>query len=114
NTRTAYCHDPYPGAEAGMLLVPPEELVPLLRRAAAHGLDAAVHAIGDEANALVLDAFAAADLAAAGRSARVEHAQLLRAVDPARFAALGVVASVQPAHVLDDRDVADRLWAGRT
>jgi predicted amidohydrolase YtcJ len=114
NTRTAYCHDPYPGAEAGMLLVPPDELVPLLRRAAAHGLDAAVHAIGDRANELALDAFAAADLAAAGRSARIEHAQLLRAADPARFAALGVIASVQPAHVLDDRDVADRLWAGRT
>ena len=114
NTRTAYCHDPFPGAGVGMLLVPPEVLVPLLHRAATHGLDAAVHAIGDRANELVLDAFAAADLAAAGRSARVEHAQLLRAVDPARFAALGVVASVQPAHVLDDRDVADRLWAGRT
>jgi predicted amidohydrolase YtcJ len=48
------------------------------------------------------------------RVGRIEHAQLLRDVDPARFAALGVVASVQPAHVLDDRDVADRLWAGRT
>ena len=114
NTRTAYCHDPYPGLAGtahpcGMLLVPPEELVPLLRRAAAHGIDAAVHAIGDRANELVLDAFAAT-----GVAGRIEHAQLLRDVDPARFAALGVVASVQPAHVLDDRDVADRLWAGRT
>jgi predicted amidohydrolase YtcJ len=115
NTRTAYCHDPYPGLAAGaahpcgVLLVPPEELVPLLRRAAEHGIDAAVHAIGDRANELVLDAFAAA-----GLGGRVEHAQLLREVDPARFAALGVVASVQPAHVLDDRDVADRLWPGRT
>ena len=114
NTRTAYCHDPYPGLAGtahpcGMLLVPPDELVPLLRRAAAHGIDAAVHAIGDRANELVLDAFAAT-----GVAGRIEHAQLLRDVDPARFAALGVVASVQPAHVLDDRDVADRLWAGRT
>jgi hypothetical protein len=97
-----------------MLWMAPEELVPLLRRAAAHGLDAAVHAIGDHANALVLDGFAAAGLAAAGRSARIEHAQLLREGDAARCVALGVVASVQPAHVLDDRDVADRLWAGRT
>jgi predicted amidohydrolase YtcJ len=115
NTRTAYCHDPYPGLAGsahpcGMLLVPPDELLPLLRRAAAHGIDAAVHAIGDRANELVLDAFTAAP----GAGRRIEHAQLLRDVDPARFAALGVVASVQPAHVLDDRDVADRLWAGRT
>jgi predicted amidohydrolase YtcJ len=119
NTRTALCHDPYPGAEShgegggsGMLLVPPDELVALLRRAAAHGLDAAVHAIGDRANELVLDAFAA--VATAGTRRRIEHAQLLRGADPDRLAALGVVASVQPAHVLDDRDVADRLWAGRT
>jgi predicted amidohydrolase YtcJ len=109
NTRTAYCHDPYPAGAHGVLLVPPEELVPLLRRAAAHGIEAAVHAIGDRANELVLDAFAAS-----GVAGRVEHAQLLRTGDPARFAALGVVASVQPAHVLDDRDAADRLWAGRT
>jgi predicted amidohydrolase YtcJ len=117
NTRTAYCHDPYPGLAGsphpcGMLLVPPDELVPLLRRAAEHGLGAAIHAIGDRANELVLDAFESAGGALTSR--RIEHAQLLCPEDPARFAALGVVASVQPAHVLDDRDVADRLWAGRT
>jgi predicted amidohydrolase YtcJ len=124
NTRTAYCHDPYPGLESaahacGMLLVPPDELIPLLRRAAAHGIGAAVHAIGDRANELVLDAFESVgavespgDSLCAGN--RIEHAQLLCPADPARFAALGVVASVQPTHVVDDRDVADRLWAGRT
>jgi predicted amidohydrolase YtcJ len=118
NTRTAYCHDPYPGLggehRCGVLLVPPDELEPLLRRAAAHGLDAAVHAIGDRANELVLDAFARSGFTQTGVVGRIEHAQLLRDPDPARFAALGVVASVQPAHVLDDRDVADRLWHGRT
>src|SRR4051794_15542121 len=137
NTRTACCHDPYPRAvelqeshvhatslqeggfpEAdgarGMLLVGPEELTSLLRRAAAHGLDAAVHAIGDRAGELALDAFAAAGWPTTDREARIEHAQLLRDGDRARCAALGVTASVQPAHVLDDRDVADRLWAGRT
>jgi predicted amidohydrolase YtcJ len=114
NTRTAFCHDPYPGLEGaahpcGMLLVPPEELEPLLRRATANGLDGAVHAIGDRANALALDAFAAT-----GARGRVEHAQLLTADDLGRFAALGIVASVQPEHAIDDRDVADRYWAGRT
>lgn len=114
NTRTAYCVDPWPGLEGtahpcGLLLVPPEELRPLLRRAAEHGLDAAVHAIGDRANTLVLDAFAAT-----GARGRVEHAQLLCDGDAPRFAELGLVASVQPEHALDDRDIADRLWAGRT
>ncbi|MDQ4116397.1 MAG: amidohydrolase family protein, partial [Actinomycetota bacterium] len=114
NTRTAFCADPYPGSEGsahpcGVLLVGPEELRPLLRRAAGHGMDVAVHAIGDRANTLVLDAFAAT-----GARGRVEHAQLLRDGDAPRFAELGLVASVQPEHALDDRDVADRLWAGRT
>lgn len=115
NTRTAYCHDPYPGMAAdephpcGMLLVPPEELVPLLHTATAHGLDCAVHAIGDHANTLALDAFARA-----GARGSVEHAQLLSGTDVGRFAELGVIASVQPEHAVDDRDVADRYWAGRT
>ena len=59
-----------------MLLVPPEELQPLLRRATGAGLDAAVHAIGDAANTLALDAFAAS-----GARGRVEHAQLLARAD---------------------------------
>lgn len=114
NTRTAFCHDPYafPPDEAhpcGILLVPPAELEPLLRRATAAGIEVAVHAIGDRANGLVLDAFAAT-----GATGRIEHAQLLSDGDAARFAALGVVASVQPEHAVDDRDVADRHWAGRT
>lgn len=111
NTRTAYCFDPYADTPAGrgILNVAPEHLVPLLRRARAAGLRAAVHAIGDQANALALDAFASS-----GAGGSVEHAQLLRAEDVARFAELGVVASVQPEHAMDDRDVADRLWLGRT
>jgi predicted amidohydrolase YtcJ len=113
NTRTAYCHDPYPGlggTEAhGILSVPPDELVPLMRRAHDGGLHCAIHAIGDHANALALDAFAAT-----GARGSVEHAQLLDDADLARFAELGVVASVQPEHAMDDRDVADRYWAGRT
>ncbi|MFF2369519.1 amidohydrolase family protein [Agromyces sp. NPDC058110] len=114
NTRTAWCFDPYPGLEAhahpyGLSTVPYDELVPLMRRAVDAGLRPAVHAIGDRANARVLDAFEAV-----GCSGSIEHAQLLRHDDVARFAALGVVASVQPEHAMDDRDVAERYWAGRT
>src|SRR5690606_30427127 len=45
---------------------------------------------------------------------RMEHAQLVRGEDLGRFATLGVAASVQPEHAMDDRDVADHYWAGRT
>ncbi|WP_419705631.1 amidohydrolase [Promicromonospora sp. NFX87] len=113
NTRTAYCHDAYPGLTGpeahGILSVPPDELVPLMKRAHDGRLRCAIHAIGDHANALALDAFAAT-----GARGSVEHAQLLDDTDLARFAELGVIASVQPEHAMDDRDVADRHWAGRT
>lgn len=113
NTRTAYCVDPYPGLAGadshGVLTVPPGELTALMSRARDAGLDSAIHAIGDQANTQVLDAFAAT-----GSRGSVEHAQLLSTDDIGRFAALGVTASVQPEHAMDDRDVADRYWAGRT
>ncbi|CAN5252281.1 amidohydrolase family protein [soil metagenome] len=110
NTRTAYCFDPYPGTDDhGVLTVAPQQLVPLMRRAAEAGIEPAVHAIGDHATALALDAFAKI-----GHRGSIEHAQLVACDDFARFAALGVIASVQPEHAMDDRDVADRYWAGRT
>ena len=49
-----------------------------------------------------------------GKKGVIEHAQLVRDEDFARFAALGLIASVQPEHAMDDRDVADRHWVGRT
>ena len=110
NTRTAYCADPYPGTDdRGMLTVPPDELHALLARAAAAGLTPAGHAIGDDANRHAL-----AQLEAIGGGGRIEHAQLLHEADLGRFAAAGIVASIQPEHAMDDRDVAERHWAGRT
>jgi len=113
NTRTAYCADPYPGLDGdqthGDLCVPPDELVPLMRQAWSNGIVPAIHAIGDRANTLALDAFETV-----GARGSIEHAQLLSRADLARFAALGVTASVQPEHAMDDRDVADHYWSGRT
>lgn len=114
NTRTAWCFDRYPGLgddehPYGLATVPYDELVPVMRRAHRAGITPAVHAIGDRANAAVLDAFEAV-----GCTGSIEHAQLLRRGDIDRFAKLGIVASVQPEHAMDDRDVADRYWVGRT
>jgi predicted amidohydrolase YtcJ len=112
NTRTAYCHDPYPGLTGpearGVLTYDLDRLVPLMTQAARHGIECAIHAIGDRANSVVLDAFAASKARGS-----VEHAQLVSPEDVPRFAALGVVASVQPEHAMDDRDVVDRYWADR-
>lgn len=114
NTRTALCDDPYPDNPSddhrfGLLQTPPPELERLMARAAAHGIQPAVHAIGDRANSIALDAFDRV-----GCRGRIEHAQLVHRSDLLRFARPGLVLGVQPAHATDDRDVADRHWAGRT
>lgn len=109
NTRTAYCADPYPHGGHGRLEVPEAELREVLGRATAAGFVPAVHAIGDAAVTVVLDAYEAT-----GAHGRMEHAQLIADADLARFGRLGVVASVQPAHLLDDREVAAEHWPGRT
>jgi len=110
NTRTGYCADPYPGTDNyGLLEVDPAVLRENMRRAIAAGIEPTVHAIGDAALTVALDTYASL-----GSGGWVEHAQLVAADDLARFAELGVTASVQPEHAMDDRDVADRYWAGRT
>ncbi len=105
NTRTAHCCEPYPGGGHGVQNVAAAELADLLETASRSGLEVALHAIGDAAVGLALDAFAAS-----GANGSIEHAQLMRASDIARMAALGLTASVQPAHLLDDRAVTAAIW----
>jgi predicted amidohydrolase YtcJ len=109
NTRTAFCAHPYPDGGRGLLTVPEADLEALLVRARETGFLPAVHAIGDAAVGIALDAFEGAGIAG-----RIEHAQLIADADLPRFAALGVIASMQPAHLLDDREVAAEHWPGRT
>jgi len=68
------------------------------------GLSVAVHAIGDRGNADMLDIFAevARQNGPRDRRFRIEHAQHLRPEDYRRFADLGVIASMQPYHAIDD------------
>jgi predicted amidohydrolase YtcJ len=121
-SETAAMLEPFEGgAEAegapnfGLLLLGFEEARDAIRRAAEGGLACAVHAIGDRANRLVLDAFEATRevWAPAGLRQRVEHVQVLHPHDLPRFAALGVIASVQPIHATQDMDLVDRLWGRR-
>ncbi|WP_232847878.1 amidohydrolase [Occultella kanbiaonis] len=109
NTRTAHCRHAYPDGGHGVQEWSGEQMLDLVTRANGAGLATTIHAIGDRANTIALDVFAAA-----GVGGRIEHAQLIDAADVPRFAELGVTASVQPEHLLDDRDVADVYWSGRT
>ncbi|WP_169582383.1 MULTISPECIES: amidohydrolase family protein [Microbacterium] len=110
-TRTAACSHAYPGDphNHGMLTVDLATLVDLMTRATAAGISCAIHAIGDVANTHALDAFAAT-----GAWGTIEHAQLVAHADIPRFARLGVGASVQPEHAIDDRDMTDMIWADQT
>jgi len=106
---TAWFYEPYadaPGVSGGPSdeLADPERHYRRIRDADAAGIQVALHAIGDRANALALDLWErlAADNGARDRRGRIEHAQHLRPEDVARFVAARVIASVQPYHCLDD------------
>lgn len=68
------------------------------------GLQISIHAIGDRAIHTILDLFERTEKqnGAADRRFRIEHVQHLRPADAARFAPLGVIASMQPYHAIDD------------
>ncbi len=115
-SRTAWLLAPYqdrPG-ERGIQVTDPEEAREGIRSLAAQGWDIAVHAIGDGAVRAALDAFAALPAAVRrARRLRVEHVQLVDPADLPRFAALGVIASVQPIHLPSDRPAAEAAWGER-
>lgn len=114
---TALLEEPYEGtANRGIEVLSPGELAAGCARAAEAGLGVAIHAIGDAAVRNALDAIERT-LRAGARfplPPRIEHIQLSREEDWARFQTLGVFASVQPVHLLTDRAIAPRLWGSRT
>lgn len=89
-------------AQKGLLLLLPGELEHKAQQFAEHGFQVAVHAIGDRANTLVIDALAKVEAAKPGGRHRVEHAQLLSAEDVGRFAKHSLIASYQPTHATSD------------
>jgi predicted amidohydrolase YtcJ len=99
---------------SGVEITSREGLEEHIRNGARAGFPIAVHAIGDLANRDALDAFEATreEWEPLGLRQRIEHAQLLAPDDVARFAQLGVAASVQFSHAPSDRDLADRFWGG--
>lgn len=96
-----YLDDP---KSSGLLTTPRDSLASWIGRSDSAGLQVAVHAIGDRANAIVLDIYdsVAAAHGARDRRFRVEHAQHLRPQDIARFGAMDVIPSMQPYHIADD------------
>jgi predicted amidohydrolase YtcJ len=107
-----YADDP---GNRGLLLLEPGELAGRVAAIAAAGLQPAVHAIGDRAVGVTLDALEAAGRAHDVRALRprLEHLQLVLPRHLPRLAALGVVASMQPVHAASDGPwLAARLGEG--
>ncbi len=103
----AWLLEPYTDlpSSAGLATIAPEALRETARMAYTNDLQLCVHAIGDRANRECLDIVAEIQEAhpeAEGLRWRIEHAQHLHPDDLPRFAALGVVASMQPTHCTSD------------
>lgn len=104
-----YSDDP---GNQGLLMWKEPDLIDVLRRAKEKGLQVGIHAIGDRANRMVLDAYEKTGVR--GLRWRIEHAQVIAPSDIARFAALDVIASMQPIHATSDGPWAtDRLGPDR-
>jgi len=108
-SETAYFFDPYTddAKSHGLLsdeMHPPSAMRQRLQGADAAGLQLCVHAIGDQAISMTLDIFEHIEKTNGKRDRRwrIEHSQHMAAKDFARYARLGVVASVQPYHAIDD------------
>ncbi len=115
-SRTAALFAPYEGEpdNVGLLTLERESLERLAFDAASSGVALAVHAIGDRANALVIDVLTEARRRAPRLRQRIEHVQLLAEGDAERLARAGLVASMQPIHAVHDRPMAERYWGART
>ena len=114
-SRGAWLKAPYadaPGPRQSVFGLPQmngTQLGNLMSRAAMDGFQVAVHAIGDKANATVLDAVEELSATYKGdRRWRIEHAQVVDPVDIPRFGKLGVIASMQPQHQASDRTMAEQ------
>jgi predicted amidohydrolase YtcJ len=112
-SHTAAFFEPFSDAaeDRGLFVTPPEQIREWAVAADAAGLQLLIHAIGDRANATVLDIFAdvSSHNGARDRRFRVEHAQHLRPQEIERIAAMGVIPSMQPYHAIDDGRWADSV-----
>jgi predicted amidohydrolase YtcJ len=115
-SRTAALLSPYsddPG-NSGLLRYDQARLDAMTKERAAAGFQIGFHAIGDRAVEMALNAFAAANASPARRD-RIEHSQVVQPGDIPRYKALGIIASMQPSHLLTDMNwAAARLGTQRS
>ena len=110
DSRTAAMFEPYAGGATSPPFWAPEQLNAAVARYDREGFQVLLHAIGDKAISMALDAYESAAKANGPRDRRhrVEHAEVPRAADIPRFRSLGVIASTQPLFANPDRTTLER------
>lgn len=115
NSRTAWMlepfadgHDEYP---RGTPMMKTRQIDRMLEICKTHSLPIAAHAIGDGAVRAVLDSIERVGCQHSG--CRIEHAELIDVTDIHRFKELGVIASLQPCHLLPDIEALNRAVPNR-
>lgn len=95
---------------SGLSMMPYEEFENMVLAADKKGFQIGVHAIGDKGNNWVLNAYEKAQTVNGKRDSRhrIEHAQTLTKTDIPRFAALGVIPSMQPTHCITDKNFCEK------
>jgi hypothetical protein len=114
-SRTAAMKAPYSDdpANTGLPQYTQAQLNKMALERAQAGFQLGFHAIGDQAVSMALNAYARPGISRTARN-RIEHAQVVDPADIPRFAKLGVIASMQPSHLLTDMNWAeDRLGPKR-
>jgi predicted amidohydrolase YtcJ len=110
-SRGAWLKAPYADAprDTGLGFQTDAQLLNQISRGAMDGFQFAIHAIGDRANAQVLDAIEeVSDRYDGDRRWRIEHAQIVDPADLARFGRNGIIASMQPVHQTSDYRMAEQ------
>lgn len=110
-SRGAAMIEPYsddPG-NRGLLFADQEEFNRIMMETASAGFQTNVHAIGDRANRVILNAFGhiREELGNQGLRHRIEHAQIVSLEDIPRFEELDIIASMQPTHATSDKNMAE-------
>jgi hypothetical protein len=112
-SHTAAFQEPFTDApeDRGFFVNTPEDLHRWIAQADKAALHVMVHAIGDRANTTLLDLYQRIEQENGPRDRRfrIEHAQHLLPADIPRFRPLGVIASMQPYHAIDDGRWAERV-----
>jgi len=115
-SHTAWMLKPYvsEAKNTGMPQYSDDEFRGMVRKASGHGLSVCVHAIGDAAVRQAIT------IIAENRSRfpkhqppRIEHLQIIDRDDIQKLADTGIIVSMQPSHMLTDRDYADAAWGKR-